>query len=102
MGQFVERVMRIDMWAIPHSDIKVFALDDGEGQEVGQSLGSFLGLGHDGPVARQPFSPLLGRTMGGGHLAVNNVLFIHSAEKDVLITKQVLVVTQVMAITHID
>lgn len=102
MGQVVQGMMRIDMWAIPHIDIERFALADGESQEIGQFLGRFLGRGNDGPATRQPFFPLLGRTMGMGHLAVFNVLFKHSPVEDIFITKQVLVVAQVMAIAHIE
>ncbi len=94
--------MWIDMGAIPHVDIEGFALADGNGQKVGQSFGGFLGIRHDRPVARQPLFPLPGLTMGSIHLSVYNVLFKHSAIEDILITKQVLVVAQVMTITHID
>ena len=51
MGQIVEGIMPIDMRAVPHINIEGFALADGEGQDVGQSLGSFLGSGDNGPVA---------------------------------------------------
>ena len=102
MGQVVEGIVPIDVWAIPHIDIQGFALADGEGQEVGQSLGSFPGIGHDLPVARQSICPLLFRTVARRHLAFHDVLFEHSPVEDILVTKQVLVVAQVMAVTHID
>ena len=40
--------------------------------------------------------------MGAGHLALYNVLFTHSPVEGILITKQVLVVAQVMAVAHIE